>query len=245
MNPDSVSRRSNIGIVAALSIEIGPFLDRLTGLRKISGRRSAVYEGELADRRVCVILSGPGRPNARAATRLLIDGHRPSWIISAGFAGGLDPSLKRNEIVAVAEVRDEAGASCELEASHRLGLPTARLLTVDRIIATAREKSALKFKHNVDLVDMETIGTAEVCAERSTRMAGVRVISDEAGVDLPSEVNAILGSSGAYRIGAALGAIVRRPSSIKDLWGLREVAIEAADRLDQTLDSLIRNGVFD
>ncbi len=40
-----------------------------------------------------------------------------------------------------------------------------------------------------------------------------------------------MGESGSYRLGAALGAIWRRPSSLKDMLALREQAVEAADRL--------------
>jgi adenosylhomocysteine nucleosidase len=37
--------------------------------------------------------------------------------------------------------------------------------------------------------------------------------------------------SGSYRVGAAVRAIWKRPSSLKDFWALHEHAQEAADRL--------------
>jgi adenosylhomocysteine nucleosidase len=110
---------------------------------------------------------------------------------------------------------------------------SGRLLTVDRIVRTAAEKAELRRRFEADLVDMETSGVAALCSERSVRFLSIRVISDEAQVDLPREVVALLTRSGSYRIGAALRALWHRPSSLKDFWALHEHAQEAADRLAQ------------
>jgi len=56
---------------------------------------------------------------------------------------------------------------------------------------------------------------------------------------LPPEIASILGRSGGYRVGAALGAIWRRPSSLKDMLKLRDHAGRAADRLASVLPVLI------
>jgi adenosylhomocysteine nucleosidase len=86
---------------------------------------------------------------------------------------------------------------------------------------------------------METAGVLGLCGERGVRALSVRVISDEAGVDLPPEVLTILGGTGGYRLGAAIGAVWRRPSSLKDLWALREHAWAAAERLARVLPGTI------
>ena len=86
-------------MVFALGIESGCFEDLLQGVVTIRGNGFRLREGGLHGRRVVLILSGPGRKNARRATEILIDGHRPGRVISAGFAGGLSPQLKRNDIL--------------------------------------------------------------------------------------------------------------------------------------------------
>ncbi len=106
-----------------------------------------------------------------------------------------------------------------------------RLLTVDRIIRTSVEKAELHRRFEADVVDMETSAVAALCSERAVRFLAVRVISDEARVDLPPEIAALLTRSGSYRVGAALRALWHRPSSLKDFWTLHEHAQEAADRL--------------
>jgi adenosylhomocysteine nucleosidase len=110
-------------------------------------------------------------------------------------------------------------------------IATGRLLTVDRIIVTAAEKAELRRRYEADLVDMESSAVAALCSERGVRFLAIRVISDEAGIDLPPEVVTLLTHTGSYRVGAALRALWKRPSRIKELWALHEHAQEAADRL--------------
>jgi len=226
----------DVGIVAALSIEVGFLMDRMTKVRKYAGPNHAVIEGECAGKVIALIVTGVGREAARRGTQLLLDGHRPRWIVSAGFAGALDPTLRRNDIVMANEVTDLDGQrfTIDVEVPPEEGRPrmrSGRLLTVDGIIRTAAEKAELRTRLGADLVDMETAGVAAVCSERSVKFLSIRVVSDEADRDLPPEVVSMLTRTGSYRVGAALRAIWQRPSSLKDFWALHEHAQEAADRL--------------
>lgn len=231
---------ADVGIVAALEIEVGYLLDRLRRVREYSGPGHRVLEGECEGKLVAVTLTGPGQAPARRGAQLLLDGHRPRWLVSAGFAGALDPELKRGALFLASEVCDPSGATWPVDLSNVPAFlnncsRSGRLLTVDHIIRTAAEKAELRIRHNADAVDMETAAIARICQERSVRFLSLRAISDEAGADLPPEILSILGSTGGYRLGAAFGAIWRRPSSLKDLWALRNSAHEAADRLATAL----------
>ena len=228
---------ADIGVVAALGIEVAPFLARLTNVRKYSGPKFAVVEGELAGRVVVVVLAGAGRQRAQRGAEVLLDGHRPRWMISAGFAGALDPTLRRNDLVLATEVLNLEGRryAIDLAVPAGQGLRTGSLITVDEIVRSAAEKADLRRRFGADLVDMETSAVAALCGERGVRFLSVRVISDEAGTDLPPEVLAILGRSGGLRLGAAVGAIWKRPASVKDLLALRTHAIAAADHLARFL----------
>jgi adenosylhomocysteine nucleosidase len=237
---------ADVGIVSALAIEVAPFLARLEKVRQYSGPRHTVVEGECAGKLVALIVAGPGRKAAGKATRLLLDGHRPKWVVSAGFAGGLDPDLARNDVVLPNEVVDEEGGRFSVDVSVPEGeqppgrrFLTGRLLTVDRIIRTAAEKAELRSTYRADLVDMETSAVTALCGERLVRFLALRVISDEAGKDLPPEVLSVLGRTGGYRVGAAVGALWKRPSSLFDLLDLRERAHSAADRLAEVLPGVL------
>ena len=224
---------ADVGIVAALGIEVAPFLAKLGRVRKYSGPKFAVVEGEVAGKLVAVVLAGAGRARAQRGAEILLDGHRPRWIISAGFAGALDPALRRNDLVLASEVVNLEGRryAIDLAVPEGQGLRTGRLLTVDEIVRTAAEKAELRRAHGADVVDMETSAVAALCAERGVRFLSARAVSDEAGTDLPPEVLAILGRSGGLRLGAAVGAIWKRPASVKDLLALRTHANQAAEAL--------------
>jgi adenosylhomocysteine nucleosidase len=228
---------ADVGIVAAMGVEVGFLLDRLSKVRKYSGPEGpAIIEGEVGGKVVALVVAGLGRAAARLGAQRLLDGHRPRWMISAGFAGALDPGLARYELVLANEVLDLEGRRLRIDVAVPDDGPgprvrSGRLLTVDQIVRTAAEKAELHRRFEADLVDMETSAVAALCGERLIRFLSIRIISDEAQVDLPPEVVSLMTRSGSYRVGAALRAIWRRPSSLKDFWALHEHAQEAADRL--------------
>jgi adenosylhomocysteine nucleosidase len=234
---------ADVGIVAALGIEVAPLLAKLAHVRKYSNDRHSIIEGELAGKIVVVILSGPGRAAARKGANLLLAGHKPRWMLSAGFGGGLDPSLTRDQILFGTEVVDPDGLTMAIPIGspddERLGIRSGRIVTVDQIIRTAGEKAVLRERTGADIVDMETSAVALVCRDRNIRFVAIRVVSDEAAFDLPPEIAAILGRSGGYRVGAALHAIWKRPSSLKDMLALRERAMSAAERLARVVPGII------
>ncbi|MBV8677665.1 MAG: 5'-methylthioadenosine nucleosidase [Planctomycetaceae bacterium] len=227
---------ADVGIVAALSVEVGFLLDRLKDVRKYRGPRQTVIEGECGGKIVALVVAGPGRASARRGALTLLDGHRPRWVLSAGFGGGLNPALARNDIVLADEVLDPEGHRFAIDVSIPPGSPDrsirpGRLLTVDQVVRTSAEKAALHRRFKADAVDMETSAVAALCGERAVRFLAIRVISDDARADLPAEIASLLTRSGSYRVGAALRAIWHRPSRLKDFWTLHEHAQEAADRL--------------
>ena len=226
---------ADVGIVAALSLEVGVLTDGLKRIRKYQASALPIIEGEHNGKIIAIASAGPGRAGARRATELLIAGHRPSWVISAGFAGALSTTLNRNDLALADEIIDTEGnqfpvirpESLGAEIRHRSG----KLLTVDRLILDSAEKAQLHQNTGADLVDMESSAVASICGEKRIRFVSVRVVSDDARTDLPPEVAALLVRSGSYRVGAAMRAIWNRPSSLKDFWTLHERALEAADRL--------------
>lgn len=235
----------DVGLVAALPMEAAPLLAQLQDRRKYRGVGQPIIEGEIQGQVVAVVLTGPGRLAASRGTRTLLDGHRPRWVVSAGFAGALNPGLKQGDVVVPNEVVDESGGKIRLGVRLPESSPSdprsGRLLTVDRIIRTAAEKAELHRKTGADLVDMETWAVAEACGQRGVRFLSVRIVSDDAHSDLPPEILNILGQTGGYRVGAALGALWKRPSSLFDLLSLREQAHAVADKLrDALLDVLPR-----
>jgi adenosylhomocysteine nucleosidase len=236
--PAEEPKPCHLGLVFALPIESGCFEDLLQGIVTIRGSGFVVREGGLNGRRVVMILSGAGRSSAAMATEVLIDGHRPGRVISAGFAGGLCPELKRNDILIADRLLEIDGKQMSVELPAGLsaavgpGVHRGPLLTSDRIARLRAQRQALFDRYNAMAVDMETFAVAEVCLRRQTPFSSIRVINDTSDQVLPRDVEHLLAQkSGAAQLGAALGAMWRRPASVKDMYQLRENALVASLRL--------------
>jgi adenosylhomocysteine nucleosidase len=237
----------DVGIVFALGIESGCLEDRLEGCVTIRGHDFVAREGGLKGRRVLLALSGAGRPSAAHTTEVLIDGHQPKMVISAGFAGGLSPRLRRNDILLANCVLTGDGGELPVPwpanvavFAQQSGVHAGGLLTVDQIVRLPRQKRSLHERYGATAVDMETFAVAEVCRRREIPFLAVRVVHDAVDDVLPDDVEYLLQQkTHAARLGAAFAAALRRPGSVKDMYRLREEALVASDRLARFLLGLI------
>jgi adenosylhomocysteine nucleosidase len=238
------------GIVFALGIESGGLEDLLSGAIRIRGSGFWIKEGGLKGRRVVIIRSGAGLENAAQATEILIAGHRPELILSAGFAGGLSPALNRHDILLADSVICGTDFKSVLPIPNPQslipnyptdwpGLHTGILLTLDRVIHDPREKQSLHQQYQALAVDMETFAVAEVCRRRNVPLCAVRIIHDAANDALSPDVERLLRQkTEAARLGAALAALWRRPTCIKDLWALKETSLVASNKLAEFIVKL-------
>lgn len=229
------------GFVFAVPIEADAFARAASDVVEVEADGLTIYEGQLGGRRVAWCVAGVGRAAAARATRLLVDGHRPRLLVSAGFAGGLDPALPRGAVVEPATVRGEAqpGDAVRLAAAAQ---ESGTLVTVDRIVRTPAEKASLAAATGARLVDMESLAVAQVATAAGLPCRSVRVISDAAGDELPHDVSRLVAPQSALRrAGAVLGMIGRRPRSAVDLWQLWEHAVVDGRTLADALVRLCRS----
>lgn len=237
----------DVGLVFALGVELGGLEDRMQQVRKFKGDGFVVRCGRLCDRNIAVVESGPGQEAARRGAKALIAGHHPQWVVSAGFAGGLVDVLSKRRFLMAQEIASPDGrvnrVDFRVSAEALQSTPhvrVGRLLTVDQIIRTTAEKRALAEKHQADAVDMETFAVSEVCRETKTKFMALRIISDSVHDELPVEIERLFQqTTGAGRVGAALGAVMRRPGAVKDLWQLKEDAVRASDMLAVFLEGIV------
>jgi adenosylhomocysteine nucleosidase len=236
----------HVGLVFALPIEAGGLVDLLQGMVNIQAAGLSAREGGLDGRRLLVVESGVGAAAARRATETLIAGHHPRWIISTGFAGGLEESVAQGDILLANQIVDDSGRRFDIDfkvdpqAFGKQRVHVGRLLTADRIVQEPADKQSLGRRHGALAVDMESIAVAEACHNEHVRFLSVRVISDAVDRTLPKDIDYLVKRrTTAGRLGAAAGAILRRPSSIKDMWQLREDALVASERLATFLRAII------
>jgi adenosylhomocysteine nucleosidase len=237
----------DVGLVFALGIEAGGLEDLLEGVVVTQAAGVKLQEGTLRGRSVVVVEGGLGQLAAAAATQTLLAGHRPAWIISAGFAGGLDRQLQRGDIVLANALVHADGRRLAIDlkldpatSESNRHLHVGACTTSDKIVCRPADKEALGKQSQALSVDMESWAVGEVCRHAKTRFLAVRIISDAVDDELPSDVEALARQkTGAARLGAAAGAIFRRPSSIKDMLQLKEDALVLSDRLARFLAGMI------
>lgn len=236
----------DVGFVFALGIEAGGLEDLLSDISYLRGEKIAVRFGNLEGRRVVIVISGPGAKAARHATEALLRGHRPRWVVSSGFAGALKPQPRFKDIVMADHLVNQQGQRVQLDlqvdresAENMRGVHLGTLLSADRLIRQPQEKRELGERFDALAVDLETFATAQVCAAYQVPLLSVRVISDEVDTQLPPEVDYLMDlHKWSEKLGGAVGALWRRPSSIKDFWALKERGLIASDHLAQFLKSM-------
>lgn len=240
-------QRCQIAVLFALGVEAGGTVDLLQNPVSMRCPRFVEHAGVLAERQVAIVETGVGWQAATAAAEDVIKLHRPEWLISTGFAGGLRPGLRHGHIVMADEVigpddrRLALGLHVDREALRTSpSLHVGPLVTVDKLLRTAAEKSELADRSPALACDMETMAVAEVCQREKTRCLSIRIISDTLEEELPKEVEYLLEQKSlAGRLGVATGALLSRPSSLKDMWRLKEDSLKASDRLARFLAGVI------
>ncbi|MBM3882883.1 MAG: hypothetical protein FJ387_24700 [Verrucomicrobia bacterium] len=203
----------------AVETEAGPFRQRVRGRADLE-----------------VLVTGMGRRNAERALRRALGGALPRWVLSSGFAGGLDPVHPRGAVLFAAD-----GAGGLGEALTRAGARAARFHCADRVCIRAAEKAALWRATGADAVEMESAAIRECCGRLGVPSATVRVISDAAGEDLPLDFNRLLTRRLRVSPVRLAWALVRRPAAVPGLMvfgrQLRVAAVGLADVLTRFMGS--------
>lgn len=229
--------------IFALGIESGGLVDLLANSETSKHGHGIERAGKLAGREVAIIESGVGQKAAARATTEAIKFYQSKWVISAGFAGGLDEKLRRGHIVMADDVMNAAGDRIPIDLqldresiAATKGLHVGRLVTIDSILRDPAERRRLAEKHGAIACDMETYAVAAACHEQNVPFLAIRIVSDAVDDELPPEIELLLKQKSlAGKLGAAAGAVLKRFSAAKDLWKLREDALKASDRLAKFL----------
>jgi adenosylhomocysteine nucleosidase len=237
----------DVAVLFALPIESAGLVDQLSDGNAVRLNASIEHLGTVAGKNVVIANTGVGQKSAAAIAAEVIEFHRPRWVISAGFAGGLHDDVRPGHLLLVDKVASLQGDSfsiglqCDPQwlATAR-GVHAGKLLTVADIVSAAAEKRRLGEEHSAIACDMETFAITDVCRQLQTPLIAVRIITDAVDDTLPPEIDRLMRQKTmAGKLGAAAGAIFSRPTAAKDLWDLRGVALKSSDRLAKFLVGMI------
>jgi adenosylhomocysteine nucleosidase len=179
-------------------------------------------------------ITGMGRDNADHAIAAAVEQIRPRLVLTCGFAGGLNPILKSDEIVFSA---DEG--SILHDALKQAGATPVSFFCARRVAITAEEKQRLWRGMGSDAVEMESESIREYCRERDIPSATVRVISDTALEDLPLDFNTLMSPAQKIHYGKLTWALVRAPFKLAELLAFQQKTIDAAKSLGAFLTKVI------
>lgn len=246
-------------VVFALSAESGALVDLMTRVTRTRCASFLEYDGLLEinqgnePRRVVVIDTGVGAKAARIATEDALALHKPKWVISAGFAGGLVEPLRRGHFLLATEiVRDGTSSGETSSPAINLGwkfdpdslgssVHLGRLVTVGKLLGKSSEKRSTGERMSAMACDMESYAIAETCQKHGARMLSIRIISDAVEDELPHEIERLMNQKTlAGKLGAAAGAVMGRLSAAQDMWQLYQDSIRASQRLAKFVVTMSR-----
>jgi adenosylhomocysteine nucleosidase len=251
----------DVAVVFAMGEESGGLEDLLEDTVRTQGHGFTLRHGLLHDRHVTIAISGAGAKAAAAAAEAVLLTHRPQWLISAGFCGGLVSTLAKHDLVLGDRVLCcEGGKPASGDAAQggrppieiawpsiaaewvqpSRGIHRGTLVTSSGVMLSPADKRALGEKTGAAAVDMESYAVMEICRARHVPHLAIRIVSDAVDEQMPREVETLVRQkSRAGQLGAAFGALLNRPGSIKDLYKLKENAILATVRLGKFLARVI------
>jgi adenosylhomocysteine nucleosidase len=182
---------AKVAMVAALEREVSRLVKRWNKVeRDHEGRRFRFFENG----RVLVVCGGIGAEAARRATEAAFALYQPTLILSVGFAGALDPTLKVGDIFAPGRVLDARdGSRTEVAAGHGV-------LVSAGVVAGVEAKKKLAESYGAQAVDMEAAAVARGAQARGVGFMAVKAISDGSGFRMPA-MDRFIGSDGQFRTG--------------------------------------------
>jgi adenosylhomocysteine nucleosidase len=180
-----------------------------------------------------VLITGVGTSATECALQWLFDRAAPSLVIAAGFAGSLTPRFAVGEVIDCCEILDSSPNSWQVP-NRASALPTARLITFSRLVATAADKFSLAEMSGAHVVDMESAAIARMTSERGIPFACIRAVSDAHDSALSPKLVKLL-SGGRVSPWRLAGALVRSPRLVTELIRLARDTQKAANNLATAL----------
>ncbi|MDR1498273.1 MAG: hypothetical protein LBS59_07705 [Puniceicoccales bacterium] len=171
------------------------FLRALKGTRKSRIGDAPVFTGEFGGKPARIAICGMGQVHcARRIAAVLeatapLNETEPVWLV--GFGGGLDPSLKRLDIVYL--LGNAPGAEAPILAASA-ALPAVqtrraeKIYTSEVVVDTEEKKNAAFLATGAPIVDMETGPFLELLTKHGRTGAVIRVISDDVSEEFPADL---------------------------------------------------------
>jgi len=253
--PAATPRPFKIALMAALSLEVRPFL-RHIGARRYRGLGLPAWEFALGEGRGVVALSGMGYSLAQAATAQLLARCRPAILMSVGFGGALTPEVPAGALVlgeSFWQYHPKSGVLEEVPAplsprplpellrrlkGNGLAAFTGSLVTTPYIISKKRQGEALRHLAT-PVLDLETSALAQAATAHGLPFVSLRAITDVAFEEIPDFIQEALEPGRKFGLGTVFTWLAADPRRAKTLLHLRRRSRLAALLLARALNLLL------
>lgn len=205
-----IMRLGKLGIIGAMEIEVGLFIENLVDLKVEEYANIKFYIGKLEDRDVVIAKSGIGKVNSGMCTQIMISRFGVEVIINTGVAGAISKELSIYDVVIGESViqydfdltsfgynigripnMKEANILCTESLANKAFKAVKELfgenkvkkgviVTGDKFINNQEKKKWLRDELNGMCGEMESGAIGQVCTLNSVPYIIVRVISDKA-----------------------------------------------------------------
>lgn len=235
-------RLMKVLVTFAVDAEFAPWR-RLRKFRRATLQPHPMYEAQIGENAVRVVLTGMGWENARRAVQTVLE-DLPDVCISSGLAGGLRPGYRPGEILAARHVGEVKGGRVMrsdaelLEAAASCGAQIVDMFLSSRwLVVSADEKR--RIGQFGDAVDMESFRVFAAASGRGVPSVAIRAVADPVELDLPLDFSQVINERGQIRSARLLALVAARPSRLSGLIRLGRTSWRAAASLAQLLDRYV------
>ncbi|MDY3846399.1 MAG: 5'-methylthioadenosine/adenosylhomocysteine nucleosidase [Eubacteriales bacterium] len=206
-----------IGIIVAMDVEVGALRDMMTDRVEKTVAGMVFSSGKLCGRDVVMAKSGIGKVFAAMCTQIMILEYSPDIIINSGVAGTLTDKLSIGDIAVanrfvqhdmdtsaigdpkglvsgINRIYFDSDASsvqtiCDIAKRRGYTYACGTVASGDRFVNDKETKRFITDEFSAIACEMEGGAIAHVCYVNKTPFASIRVISDDAGGDKPTDYN--------------------------------------------------------
>lgn len=235
-----VEPAAHVGVVMCEHRESVGLIDRLDGLLTIEAHCARVYEGGMHGRRLAVVVCENSAQAVADATDAMIDGHRPQWLLAAGFCTALVPSLAADDLFLASHVACSESTALPLAAPSSNKWQRAGLLSQSAPVREQAERTRLAEQFAAAAADRHAYWVADAAHKRNVACAALAVVRRAWDKQSPRDVDRLRRKQSlSRRIGLWTGIVLSRPGGLKKVWNENEADLIAADRLADGIATLV------
>ena len=232
-----------IGIIAAMPQESSALLHLIKGWERFALGPFRCQHFRLNERDCRLITSGMGLQRAAQATLAVLDTFHPQLLVSVGVAGAVYPDLAIGDVISAWNtcLLDKGALGQFMPLAHLseaawqaaeqvLQLRRASLFSGIAVSTRAAQLTQEQPEQLTNpILEMETVGIAELAAQQGIPLLSLRAISDGPRAPIPFDLEAMMDEQYNLHTGKILRTILGHPQMLPQLMRMGRNTNLAAD----------------